>query len=69
MQIINYKFFTTNKEFIDWQKEKKRSIINVSPYPINMSGDLNTKDFDEETMDTKANLNMSFGVFVTYIEE
>ena len=55
--IIECIYFYTNEEFVQWQKEEKRNIIQVSPVVTEMNGN---------TTDTTADFYTKPGIFVTY---
>ncbi len=71
--IINYKTFSDNKSFVQWQKENDiESIINVSPFVNDIKTNLNAKeeeltDGNETEIDGSMTANIS--IFVTYIED
>lgn len=62
MDVFKYKFFKTNDEFIKWQCEGERKITQIQPMPLSMDG-CSSGDFSE------SNFNLSFGVFIVYIED
>lgn len=60
MKIIRYQFFETEEEFIEWQKDKRREVVNITPQPLNMNSNFNEGN--------DMSIKFCFGVLVTYLE-
>ncbi len=61
MNIIGYKFFEFNsEEFIKWQKQEGKKILNIQPFVSGMDGAMGETDIGLKT---------NVLVFVTYIDK
>jgi len=60
MNIIGYKTFATEDDFIKWQKSEGKPIVQVMPFINSFAQEPNKEEF---CADTKC------GVFVTYLAE
>ena len=59
-QILGFKIFNTETDFIDWQKETPRKIIQVSPLVFSIGADISQTG---QTVDAAVNA----GCFVVYV--
>lgn len=65
MEIMQYKVFRSNEEFGQWQRDQENAIVIIqcSPTPLGINGDLASNDGKEAT---NADFDMSIGVFILY---
>jgi len=64
MEILNYKVFKTNEEFVEWQKQALRKLSSVIPLASGIEGSV-----DGDNQNGSANFTTSLSVFVTYFEQ
>jgi len=67
-KIINYITFKNNEEFVKWQNEEYRQIIQIAP--LMMEVNLGIDEFDDgKDKGMVGKGENTFGIFVTYSEE
>lgn len=62
MEILNYIQFKDNITFVEWQKEKNREVVSVTPLA-------STFDTNMLPDGERASGSIDFGIFVVYIED
>jgi len=67
--IINYITFSTNEEFVEWQKLEERKINQISPFMDSVDIGIDSEDTSAINSSAEGRAKVSPGIFVTYMEE